>query len=49
MQTMDASLAGLVRSGKITDEIAQTRSSTPEELRKLIEMPMTELELSRAA
>src|SRR5215216_1026162 len=49
MQTMDAALAGLVRSGKITEEIAQTRSSTPEELRKLIEMPMTELELSRAA
>ena len=39
MQTMDASLAGLVRAGRITEEIAVTRSSSPEELRKLIEMP----------
>jgi hypothetical protein len=46
---MDASLAGLVRSGRITEEIATTRSSSPEELRKLIEMPATEAELARAA
>jgi twitching motility protein PilT len=39
MQTMDASLAGLVRAGRITREMAETRSSSPEELRKLIEMP----------
>jgi twitching motility protein PilT len=49
MQTMDASLAGLVRSGRITEEVAQTRSSNPEELRKLIEMPMGEAEIARAA
>ena len=39
MQTMDASLAGLVRAGRITEEMATTRSSSPAELRKLIEMP----------
>jgi twitching motility protein PilT len=48
MQTMDASLASLVRSGRITQAIAETRSSNPEELRKLIEMP-PESELARAA
>jgi twitching motility protein PilT len=48
MQTMDASLAGLVRARRITQEVAETRSSNPEELRKLIEMP-SEAELSRAA
>jgi twitching motility protein PilT len=48
MQTMDASLAGLVRGGRITQELAETRSSNPEELRKLIEMP-PESELRRAA
>ena len=37
MQTMDASLAGLVRAGKITMAIAETRSSEPAELRKLVE------------
>ena len=36
MQTMDTSLAGLVRAGKITQEVAETRSSNVEELRKLI-------------
>jgi twitching motility protein PilT len=36
MQTMDASLAGLVREQKITREIAEARSSTPEELRRLM-------------
>ena len=51
MQTMDASLAGLVRAGKITEAIAETRSSSPEELRKLIEMPPGEGvgEIARAA
>ena len=36
MQTMDAALATLVRSGKITQKIAESRSSTPEELRRLL-------------
>ncbi|WP_372790265.1 type IV pilus twitching motility protein PilT [Paraconexibacter sp.] len=36
MQTMDAALAGLVRSGKITQRVAETRSSTPDELRRLL-------------
>jgi twitching motility protein PilT len=36
MQTMDASLADLVRRGKITRELAERRSSTPEELRRLM-------------
>jgi len=36
MQTMDASLAGLVRAGRITMEVAESRSSTPAELRKLV-------------
>ena len=49
MQTMDSSLASLVRAGRITEEIAVTRSSSPEELRKLIEMPPSEGELFRAA
>jgi twitching motility protein PilT len=40
MQTMDSSLAGLVRAGRIKQEIAETRSSNIEELRKLIAMPM---------
>ena len=39
MQTMDASLASLVRAGRISEEMAVTRSSSPEELRKLITMP----------
>jgi twitching motility protein PilT len=39
MQTMDASLAGLVRAGRITPAVAETRSSSPEELRKLIAAP----------
>src|SRR3712207_5012512 len=37
MQTMDASLAGLVRQGRITMAAAETRSSQPSELRKLVE------------
>jgi twitching motility protein PilT len=49
MQTMDASLASLVRAGRITEEMAITRSSSPEELRKLVEMPPSPAELGRAA
>src|SRR5919201_4778762 len=37
MQTMDASLAGLVRAQKITLAAAESRSSQPAELRKLIQ------------
>jgi twitching motility protein PilT len=36
MLSMDASLAQLVREGKITRELAEARSSTPEELRRLM-------------
>ncbi len=36
MQTMDAALAGLVRQSKISRELAESRSSTPEELRRLM-------------
>ena len=36
MQTMDAALADLVRQGKITRELAESRSSTPEEFRRLL-------------
>ncbi|MBA3326975.1 MAG: type IV pilus twitching motility protein PilT [Solirubrobacterales bacterium] len=36
MQTMDAALATLVRSGKITQKLAEQRSGTPEELRRLL-------------
>ena len=36
MQSMDAALAQLVRGGKITRELAESRSSTPEELRRLL-------------
>ena len=36
MQTMDASLAELVSAGKITRELAESRSSSPEELRRLM-------------
>ncbi len=36
MQTMDAALATLVRSGKITQRLAESRSSTPEELKRLL-------------
>src|SRR5215211_3731068 len=35
MQTMDAALATLMRAGKITQRVAEQRSSTPEELRRL--------------
>jgi twitching motility protein PilT len=36
MQTMDASLAMLIRHGKISQKMAESRSSTPEELRRLM-------------
>jgi twitching motility protein PilT len=36
MQTMDTSLAELVREGKITKSLAESRSGTPEELRRLL-------------
>jgi len=39
MQTMDTALAGLVREGKITQKVAESRSSTPEELRRLLGAP----------
>jgi twitching motility protein PilT len=38
MQTMDTALVGLVRAGKITQRVAEARSSTPEELRRLLGM-----------
>jgi len=37
MQTMDSALADLVRGGVITRELASSRSSTPEELKRLLE------------
>ena len=39
MQTMDASLADLVRRNKITQSLAESRSSSPEELRRLMGAP----------
>src|SRR4051812_17635411 len=36
MQTMDASLADLVRGGRLPQRQAESRSSTPEELRRLL-------------
>ncbi|MEO6497295.1 MAG: type IV pilus twitching motility protein PilT [Solirubrobacteraceae bacterium] len=36
MQTMDAALATLVRAGKITQALAEQRSSTPDELKRLL-------------
>src|ERR1700722_20124330 len=39
MQTMDTALAGLIREGKIGLKIAEARSSTPEELRRLLGAP----------
>jgi hypothetical protein len=34
---MDASLAGLVRARRIGMDVAESRSSSPDELRKLVE------------
>jgi Tfp pilus assembly pilus retraction ATPase PilT len=39
MQTMDASLVSLVQAGKITIQTAEARSSTPDELRRLMGAP----------
>ena len=39
MQTMDAALADLVRRGMITRDLAEQRSSAPEELRRLMGSP----------
>ena len=36
MQTMDAALVQLVRSGRITQQLAEERSSSPDELRRLL-------------
>jgi twitching motility protein PilT len=36
MQTMDAALAQLIRSGKVSQQLAEARSSAPEELRRLL-------------
>jgi twitching motility protein PilT len=36
MQTMDAALAQLIRSGKVSQQLAESRSSSPEELRRLL-------------
>jgi twitching motility protein PilT len=36
MQTMDSSLADLVRAGKITRKLAESRAHAPEELRRLL-------------
>jgi Tfp pilus assembly pilus retraction ATPase PilT len=36
MQTMDADLARLVRSGKIKRSLAEERASVPEELARLL-------------
>jgi twitching motility protein PilT len=40
MQTMDMALANLVRQGKITQRLAEQRSSHPDELRRLLGMGM---------
>src|ERR1700759_1089926 len=39
VQTMDASLSQLVREGKISQKLAEARSTTPEELRRLLGAP----------
>jgi len=49
MQTMDASLATLVREGKITQKLAEARSSTPEELRRLLGADRLEIGQQAAA
>jgi twitching motility protein PilT len=41
MQTMDASLAQLVRAGKITRQLAESRAHSVEELRRLMGSPGT--------
>jgi twitching motility protein PilT len=39
MQTMDAALSDLVRRGAITRELALRRSSTPDDLKRLMGQP----------
>ncbi len=39
MQTMDASLAGLVRAGRITPHLAESHAHAPDELRRLLGTP----------
>src|ERR1041385_4287346 len=39
MQTMDSSLAGLVRENTITMAVAETRATEPAEMRKLVQAP----------
>jgi Tfp pilus assembly ATPase PilU len=39
MQTMDAALAGLVRQGKITRQLAESRAHSAEEMRRLLGVP----------
>ena len=36
MQTMDASLAGLIRAGRITRQLGESRAHSVEELRRLL-------------
>jgi twitching motility protein PilT len=38
MQTLDAALAQLIRAGRITQRMAESRSSTPDELKRLLGM-----------
>jgi twitching motility protein PilT len=40
MQTMDSSLAQLVRAGKINRQLAESRAHSPEEFRRLVGAPM---------
>jgi twitching motility protein PilT len=40
MQTMDTALAQLVRAGQISAKLAESRSTTPEELRRLLGMSL---------
>jgi twitching motility protein PilT len=47
MQTMDASLATLVREGAITQKLAESRSTTPDELNRLL--GSAHLDLNRQA
>jgi twitching motility protein PilT len=47
MQTMDSSLASLVRAGVISQGLAESRSTTPEELNRLLSG--SQVDLARAA
>jgi hypothetical protein len=49
MQTMDADLARLVRTGKITRSLAEQRASVPEELSRLLGgAPLSQAEAATA-